>query len=365
MKITKRTMRHLIYVATAFMLIVATTIPMLVGNKASAAIVDSRSIQLSSSAVSATGVIYKVSWTVPSTNTVKGIVVDFCSNSPIVGDACTAPTGFSVTGFGVANASPNIAAWATTGSDANTVVLSNSTGLSFTGSSTATFEITGVTNTSTLGTFYGRILTYASDTVAQAYAPATPGAYVDYGGIAMSTASELSITAKVQETLTFCVYTSASCGGGGTAVPLGDANGVLSNTSISYQNANPKFNLASNATHGVTVRVKGATLTSGANTITAQGATCTADSTTPSVEQFGMRATTTSPITVDPVYACSAGNHALDTAATVSTYGDVLASTTGALDTTTVPMEFSAKSATATEAGIYTSTFTFIATGSY
>ncbi len=104
----------------------------------------------------------------------------------------------------------------------------------------------------------------------------------------MSTANQLNVTAKVQETLTFCVYTLADCATGGTAVTLGDSNGVLFNTATTYTGT-ASFDLASNAFGGVSVKMQGDTLKSGSFTITPHGAACTADSTATSLEQFGIR----------------------------------------------------------------------------
>jgi hypothetical protein len=256
------------------------------------------------------------------------------------------------------------------------------------GTTVVSFDITTVTNpTDTdattggtqIGTFYARILTYAAGSGATGYVAGTPGTYIDYGGIALSLANQLTITAKVQESLTFCVYVSGSnCSGGtGTALALGDGNGVLAAPATTYTST-AKFGLASNAQGGVTVRMKGTTLTSGSNTIdpTGGGTTdaCTADVATTTVEQFGMRVTTTAPVTAwpgtgsTPRYDCAATNHNFNvdaTDGTASTYGGNIASTVGALDETQVPMEFAAKAATATEAGIYTTALTFIATGVY
>ncbi|MEZ6331208.1 MAG: hypothetical protein R3B12_04345 [Candidatus Saccharimonadales bacterium] len=121
-------------------------------------------------------------------------------------------------------------------------------------------------------------------------------------------------------------------------------------------------------------------LTSGANTITAFGPAvddaCTADSTTSTVEQFGMRVAPSAAVTASAPYACAAGNHGWDAdntagagandATTVgSAYGDTVATTAGANDEEESVLEFAAKSALTTEAGIYTTALNYIATGTY
>jgi hypothetical protein len=194
----------------------------------------------------------------------------------------------------------------------------------------------------------------------------------DNGGVALSTAAQVTVTAKVQESLTFCVYLS-SCGDA-PAVALGNANGVLVSTTTNYT-ATSKFDLGSNAANGVVVRLKGDTLKTGAFSITSIGATCTADLTTATLEQFGLRVSTAGTgVTATAPYLCGSGNHALDVATACSTgeenvtctYGDLFASTAGGnAATTPTTVEYMAKASTTTEAGIYTANFGYIATGKY
>ena len=374
----------------ALSLAAASTLPVLLPQSANAAgQVQSRSIEMSDSKVSATSVTYKVKFTAATTATIKSLVVDFCSNSPIIGDACTAPTGFTV-GTPTVTVVSGITGWTgpTSASSGRTLKISNATGNALTaGSSVVEFDLTTATNTSTLGSFYGRILTYPNDSGANSaatYAAASEGSYTDYGGIALATANKIDITAKVQETLNFCVYATTSggttCGGATaftgvtTAVTLGDSNGVLQDTTQTYTSTSG-FGLGSNALNGVYVRMKGATLTSGTNTIDPYGASCTANSAATTVEQFGMRVSTAGAgQTAIAPYNCAASNHGLDITTACGgandgnitcLYGQKIASTTTASDETQSTIEWAAKAANASAAGIYTTTMTFIATGSY
>jgi hypothetical protein len=70
-------------------------------------------------------------------------------------------------------------------------------------------------------------------------------------------------------------------------------------------------------------------------------------------------------VTASAPYNCGSGNHTFDLANVNTTYGQQIAATTAPNDEAQNTMEFSAKSATTSEAGIYTSTLTFIATGTY
>jgi hypothetical protein len=365
-----------------------------------------RIVKLSSSALSATSTSYSVSFKPQfidgaATDDIKGIVFEICQNSPIPGDACTLTNGVSVgqtTGTVVVTSGSGVTFNVDAASTATgRLILTHVTGIAAPSASTAvTFTVTltnpsGTTSTAgAVGSFYARLFTYNATATAAAYVPATPGAYLDGGGVAMSTANVITITAKVQETLTFCVYAtvgsgttcsggSAYSGGSPTAVALGDGNGVLTPTTTRYFKTS-KLNVASNALSGVIVRMKGDTLKSGANSIAASGAACLTDPTASTTAYFGLQVTVAAPFnTADTPYntgSCAAAGaaHALDitTACTNGEgnifsclYGQKILSTPGPTVESAASLEWSAKSADATPAGIYTTAMTFIATGTY
>jgi hypothetical protein len=213
---------------------------------------------------------------------------------------------------------------------------------------------------------------------------------IDSGGIALSTAAQITVTAKVQETLSFCVYTNANCGAGGTAVTLGDTNGVLS-TAGPFVDKNTKFDIATNAggaSPAATVRFKAPTLTSGANTIDAIGATAVVSN--PGNNQFGLCTyrSAGSLLTILPPYnngasdggaACTGTTQtagtgatggtngalfAFETAPAATTFGDDLA-TINAGASNTGRIAYIGNVSPTQQAGIYTSTFTFVATAVY
>lgn len=332
--------------------------------------VANRSIQLSSTANGATNTAYQVNFTtVTDGQNVGSVVVKFCANSPILGDGCSLPAGFDInkTTLTLNSVTGNITGLSidTVNSTANMVVLTRTAGpvangpVSFTlGNGTTN----GITNPSTLNTtFYARIMTFSTTNGSGNESTDS----LDAGGIAMSTANQLNVTAKVQESLRFCVYTGADCLEGGTAVALGDANGVLENTNTTYTST-AKFDVSSNAVSGVSVKIKGDTLKSGIFDIAPHGALCTIDSTASGTEQFGLRMQTlgTSVVASAP-YDCAAGSHGFDLTNTTSLYGQEIAKTTGATDISTSVIELAAKSANTSEAGVYTTTLTLIATATY
>jgi hypothetical protein len=398
-------LRRHVSLAVIAVLLLASIMPVLLARKASAyALVTERFIKMSSSANGATDVTYQVGFKPATTGTIGGMVVTFCSNSPILGDSCTAPTGFN-TNFAtlaLANVSASFGTgWAidATNSTANTVILTNSTPQSFTAGTAGAFDLgdtgasDGVTNpTTTNQTFYARVITYDSDLHAQQYianvggggptAPALGTGNIDAGGFALSTAAQITITSKVQERLTFCVYTAANCAGGGTAVALGDTNGVL-DPAGPYVDKNTQYDVATNASQGVAIRVKGDTLKSGSFDVAAIGST--AQSSSPGNEQFGFctyqstgsglsaqtlynnsnncNSTTQTAGTATPGGAGSA-DFAFDLTNINSTYGDVFANK-DAGSTSSGVIAFIGNISNTTEAGIYTTTLTFIATGTY
>ncbi len=382
--------------------LVAVFIPILMNGIAKAGIPTSRKITLDSSAGAATDVTYTVQFTTDqggAASNIGGVVVEFCDSSPIIGDSsCTTPSGFNinkatlalgtqvgVTGFAVD----------TTNSDANTLILTR-TASSIASAVAVTIPLgtaaasDGITNP-TLGnhTFYARVLTYAATATAQAYTSATPGTYVDAGGIALSTANTIQITAKVQERLSFCVYVGGSCttdttGAATTsAFNLGNTNGVL-DPAGPYVDRTAKFDISTNALSGATIVMKGDTLKSGAFDITAIGSTA-ATATAGGSEQFGMclfqstGSGMTFPNATYPSAGCSGTTQTAGTASTggatgatfgfnttntLSASGDTIA-TKPAGNTSTATMAFVGNIGFVTEAGIYQTTLTYIATGQY
>jgi hypothetical protein len=347
--------------------------------------VSTRSITMSSSAPSASSVTYTTTFTPATSITHPDVILDFCSNTPLVGDSCTATAGTDV---------PNFTSAAATGYTVTTIgsnrgiKLTTST-VSFTAATPVTITVTGVTNPSNTASFYGRILTYATGG-AGSNTSASPGSYVDYGGIALSTASNISITSKVYETLTFCVFTS-SCGTAPVLV-LGDATTGALNSSTAYINADAQYTLATNASNGVNVVMRGTTLcrpggtcTTGANAFTISAVGGTASTLSTGTEQFGMCAdkNSSSALTVASTYNDTANNcHGLTTGTysgtslfgfndsassggTNNAGGSQVLSSSGAVPSVTGSFGFLGDIALTTEAGIYQTSLNMVATGTF
>lgn len=399
MKVSFTRLRRSAIAVVALALAAVGLLPAFMGTAAAYDTVTSRSVQMSSSVAGATGVSYLVTFTPVTASTIQAVAVDFCSNSPIIGDSCTAPTNLTVasTGFsGLSPAGQSAGTWTAGTTNTNrTFTLSNgsSTG---TPSGAFTFTITGMVNPAFSGSctggtipncsFYARIFTFDTtadlgtwDDTANGSATATVN---DAGGVALSTNAQITVTAKVQETLTFCVYTGANCAAGGAAVNLGDTNNVLSSGG-QFVDITTKYDLASNAGSGVTVRMKGSLPASGANDINSIGTSATAP--VNGTELFGIctyKDTGPGTLTAVAPYnhaSCNAATQtagtgstggvngaqfAFDTANTTSTYGDDIA-TMAAADVTVGRFAFVGGSSVTTPAGIYTTNLNFIATGIY
>jgi hypothetical protein len=400
-------------------LVVASIAPAIIGvQKVSAAQLTSRKVTLGSSKVSQTDVKYTPSFVVATTGVIEGIVVDFCSNSPLIGAACTAPTGFDVNevGLAIANQTGITGFTLNAATDTNTVILTNAAGGSVNSGVTVSFDLgaagasDGITNPSTNGTFYARILTYDTDTTAAAYAPGTPGTHTDNGGIALSTANQLTINARVQEQLQFCVGTVAipatapsDCTGlTGTTVDLGVIDSGAVNVSP-VAVASGGNNLAgaamvrTNAANGVVIDYFAEQATSGTNHLGAlrvSGATCNAGTSSSDqcfnsagttispfvagTEEFGLTigeidrtGSTTTNLTEDTNYdgdGTAATGFAWDQSGTF----DRLASSAAGVqpenrvvDDEMLELRFAATAAVTTPTGAYTVTSTYVATSTF
>lgn len=425
----------------AALLLFALVLPLLNGRAGAFSLPSQRSIKMSSSAngsiAAGQDVTYELSFITNqngASSDIGSLVLEFCSNTPIIGDSCTAPAGFNAHAFTGDNTLALGTQVGTGGADfaisntnatANRIVLTRSvtpqiaTGTTITipfGTSAAGDGITNPTTTNT--TFYARVITFTTTTGAQEYTSqdventdnipdldsGTPNVAVDAGGFALSTAAQITITAKVPEKLTFCVYTTGAgtdCSGkSGTAITLGDQNGVLSDTGP-YVDKSAKYTVATNALYGVAIRMKGGTLKTNLGCSEAVTQACSIDSTgnpgatsSPNSEQFGMCTYTsvdTTPSTLSPAALYNGGgagvcqgttqtaglsggtggdNGATFTfdntagSGTVSTYGQTIADKAAGTYTTGV-LVFLGNITTTTEPGIYTTTLTFIATGTY
>ncbi len=222
-------------------------------------------------------------FTVPSVgNTNIGSVkFEYCTVAVQV--ACTAPTGMdassatfgnetgsAVTGFSMVNGSRT----------ANSYVISRSAA-SVTANSIIKVQINSVKNpTPTNYTFFVRISTYTG----------TDGAtgQVDTGTVAASTASTITVTGVMPETLVFCTGGTVSKTSGVPDCTTATSGAVNFNQLFSPTDtatATSQMAASTNAVSGYAITVNGSTLTNGSYTI--PGMTSAA-ARTKGISQFGM-----------------------------------------------------------------------------
>lgn len=430
--LNKRTFGSLLLIAglLAYSVLLATS----QFTKIGAAQITERQITIATSEVSATGVNYDVSFIPTQTTAIEGIVVDFCQDSPLIGQACDKTNGvtsvpttgtITVSQTGATPASENFDAVAGTTPAAGRLLLTHTTG--FTAVSTTnpiTFTVTVDNPTGTAstvgdpGTYYGRILTYTDDTVATDYTSTTPGTHLDDGGVAMSTAHQLTVNARVQEELEFCVgvvdstVTSdgtapANCSAGAFSgsTPTVDL-GVVSSSSPSISPIDTANNgndnngavmIRTNAVNGATVtyfaeqetssgrlKVIGATCSGSTGTFDAGSSTqdqCfnsnndqddAGNDFSTSGEKFGMTisnvfrptGSTTTNLTRDANYdgdGTAAGGFAWEQDGTVTS----IASSSTVLDYEMLLLRFAARTAATTPTGFYSNTSTYVATSTF
>jgi hypothetical protein len=226
-------------------------------------------------------------FTIPSTGNVGSIQFQYCT---LAAGACTTPTGLvtssatygsesGATGFSLVNTT-NGAPYITRSASS----ISSGTPVSY-----QLLGVTNPTNTNCYGgtapqsnncTFYVRITTYATTNAT--------GGVSDAGVVAASTATQISLTGQMPESLVFCtggtVGTTVGVPDCGTATSGAVAfNQLFSPTDTAT--ATSQMAASTNAGSGYAITVNGTTLSSGLNTITAMGTSTTG---VRGIGQFGL-----------------------------------------------------------------------------
>ena len=378
MNILKLSDRRVGYIVAAVAVLLSTVVPAL----ASAEQVTERSIALSSSSVSAEDVTYQVNFTAASD--AGAFVVDFCSDTPVIGQPCTPPTNFDASGA----ASTSTGFTDVTGSTSKVVVAG-----SITASDTVSVALTGITNPSVAGPLYARIVTYDTDTNADLYTSEDLGSGVkDSGGVAISITSTFGVSGAVLESLTFCVSgqaITANCASTTTPVlKLGETVGntvALTPGQLSEGTINAQ--ISTNASSGVVVRLKsdatgcGGLIRAGApaNTCDIKPALNTGIDPDANEAKFGIKTATATDTGINPngVFQPVSGSfynnstYALnyiagDATGVTSAFGDPFLDTNGApASNKNMELTFGATVSNNTPAGLYSTDLSLIAVGKF
>jgi len=291
-----RTRRTLFYSLQVAILFAAITLPALLKTgTVSAAQLTSRSVAISTSKPSATAT-YDYSFTLPTTGNVGSVSFQACT-TPL--GTCTSPGGtinmnagtITTASWSSNNFSRDTAGTgasgncqSNSGSNVNYLCIKRTTPASETAGA-RTVSAPSQVNPTTVGSYYIRITTYSDSAWVTA---------VDSGVVAYSIANQLTINARIQEILNFCVGTTttddATSNPGNDCTAISGTTVDLGTLDSSTVNATPISTNGGSGTNGIAmVRSNGQTgvvisyfteQNSSSGQLKVAGATCSGTSTT-------------------------------------------------------------------------------------
>lgn len=330
----------------SYAFVIATMIFAYFPNMVSAAAITDRSVAIGSSVVSAS-TSYDFTFKVASATVIKSASFTACTTASGV---CTPAAGFAASTTLAAQPLNlgDAAGWDAADSATNVLKIKKSGNLAAP-SGTQTVRYTGVTNPNTPNTFFIRIATFSD---------ATYTAGIDNGVVAFSTAGLVTVTATVDETLTFTLAT--------TTAALGTLTPSTTGTSTS------SMTVATNARAGYTVSYGPATsLTSAAGTIPAMAAQSAASKGT---KQFGINLMANTATTSTPTVGVaksgvgsgtvSAGYDTVDQFK-FNVLGDQVASAAAPTNNNVFTTSYIANVDNVTGAGFYSTALTYTATANF
>ncbi len=323
-------------------------------SRTQAAILTSRSLEISDSNPGATGVTYNFSFTMATAATLGSVVLELCSNDPFPLTACTTPNGLDMSAATLATQTGATGFSIDPSSTANRILLTRAPAA--VGAIPVSYVFDNVTNPSGAGSYYGRYITYASNDAS--------GAPTDYSGIAWVTNPVFSVNSEVPPNLLFCVAVSIpalDCSTAtGSTLDFGNFSSTRTTAGLT------QFLTATNAAFGFSVTVAGSTMTSGINVIPELPIQTFA---APGSSQFGMnfRANTLPASGVDPV---GPGIATVDpNYNTPDQYrynsGDVVVSSVGSSDLKRFTSTYIVDVSAAQPAGHYSTTLTYISLANF
>lgn len=325
-------------------------------NSAFGAQLQQRSVTIADGRISAT-TQYAVRFSAATAETVGSVRVEFCSNTALPDELCTAPSGFDLRdavlaaeydGMGAAIIGPM--------TTANMVIITEEDGKLLDSGDQLHYVLDNVRNPDIAGSIFARITTYA--------ALEGSGPPLDQGSTAMDIGDTLRVEAEVPPYLTFCVGTRI------LGTDCSTAQGNFINLGVLEPGRTGAGTIdmlaATNAANGYTIRITGNTLASGNNTIT------TLPVPTPSApgnNQFGINLRVNSSPSVGkepsgPGQGSAYGDYARTNLFTYRS-GDVIASSPVADDFRRYTTSYILNVGMNQPAGVYNSTFTYIGLASF
>ncbi len=295
-----------------------------------------------------------ISYMYNDSNVIGSLVFEYCTNSGVLGADCSAPIGLDMTGASLAFQSGETGFAISPLSTANKIVLSRAAIAVSPGFAQYLFE-DAVNNTSVNETVYVRISSHASGD--------GTGAALDNGSVAYSTSSEISTSLYVPPYLLFCVGVTVEldCSDAtGSLIELGELETALANLATS------QYSGATNDPTGYNVSVIGTTLTSGNNEIPAL---LNPTGSSPGVSQFGinLRANNNPVVGIEsfgPGTSTITSRYANQNQFTFKS-GDVISQVSSTTSYKRFTVSYLTNISDAQPAGIYSATFSYIATASF
>ncbi len=309
---------------------------------ASAAQMTARKVTIGSSAASAS-TTYAFNFTVPSATVIKSAGFAACTTAS---GACTPAPGFSASSSTLTSQPTNLgdaAGWTVNVATPGELRLTKSGNVAApTGAQTVSFS-SAVNPSATNSTFFLRMTTYSD---------AAWTTSIDTGTVAASTAGQITVTASVDETLTFTLATAT--------VALGTLTNGATGSGTSSMTA------ATNGGTGYSITVAGTTLTSGGNTIAALAAPTVS---TINTNQFGLNLM----LNTTPAVGTGATGTGSGTASagynTANSYkfvsGDTVASASLPTNSNVFTTSYIANISGATAAGAYSTVMNYVATANF
>lgn len=270
----RRLYRSIIVYAAATLM--AAIVPLAMTIHSDAAQLSLRRLQVSDGTVDTTGVKYDFSFNTNTAGPIGSVRMDICTNYQYEpGDPCTAPNGFDASGAMISNQTGITDFSIANTSNAHQLVLSRPAAV-FAAPQQLSFELTGVTNPSDVGSYYVRISTFASTD--------TSGPETDNGVVVFAMNKSVNISTEVPPYLMFCTGLSIQNYDCRTAEGNLVSFGELSRTNP--RTATSQMVAATNAPYGYSVTLAGSTMTAGTNVIPAM----TGQASQAGVSQFGLNA---------------------------------------------------------------------------
>lgn len=217
--------------------------------------IPNRSVALTTSMPSATGVTYDLNFDVSSGYDLGSIALEFCQENPLMGQPCTTPSGFDASATQLTSQSGETGFSINPNSTINRIVIGRVP--SMTSDETLNYSFSSITNPNTVGEFYARLYLYSSS---------DGTGTVDYfGGLALSINGAIGVSTEVPPYLLFCAAVTISGYDCSTGINYYIDFGYLSMAGTKA--ATSQFVLATNADNGLNVYIIGNTLTAGNNII--------------------------------------------------------------------------------------------------